>query len=228
MGIARAPLLLCTAAALALVVGLQELRPQRDPLEKVSFGFNEGRPTLPADLLSLISFGYPRLFSNLLWIRFLQAMPTDRVPKGEISWMYYDLDTITTIDPDFYPAFEHAGIYISVVTDDKLGARMLLEKGVKLHPSRWRIRAYLGYHYQFEVNEPDKSLEQYLAASKLEGAPPLMGLLAARQMARMQNVRSSVEFLEDMVRTAPDEITRKRFQERLDIWRRKLAEGEQR
>jgi hypothetical protein len=208
--------------ALGAVIALQEYKPQKPITEKITFGFNEGRPTLSADSLELMSFGFPRIFSNLLWLRFIQASPTEKVPKGEISWIYYDLDTITTIDPDFYPAFEHAGIYLSVVTEDKQGAQLLLEKGVRLHPNRWRLRAYLAYHYQFEIDQIDKAKEQYLAASTMEGAPALMGLLAARAIARTESIEQSIDFLESMKRSAPDEATKNRFQERIEVWQQKL------
>lgn len=220
----RAPLFTVILFSFAAVVALQERFPQEDGTEKVTFGFNDRRPTLSAASLELMSFGYSRIFSNLLWLRFLQFMPVERVPDGQISWMYFDLDTITTIDPDFYPAFEHAGIFLSVVTNDKQGAQWLLEKGVKVHPSRWRLRAYLAYHYQFEVNQPEKAFDQYLAASKLEGAPPLMGLLAARTLARTESIENSIALLESLIRSAPDKETRKRFEERLEIWKKKLTD----
>lgn len=217
---------LIIALALGAVTLLQERKPQENLTDKISFGFNERRPTLSAESLGLMSFGYSRIFSNLLWLRFLQATPLEKVPKGEISWMYYDLDTLTTIDPDFYPAFEHAGIYLSVVTEDEKGARALLEKGVGLHPNRWRLRAYLAYHYQFEIDEPDLAKDQYLAAAQLEGAPPLMGLLAAQAMARTQSIEQSIEFLENLKRSSQDEVTRKRFEDRIEVWKKKLREQE--
>jgi hypothetical protein len=212
--------------ALGVVTALQESKSKENLTDKITFAFNERRPTLGASTLEFISFGYPRIFSNLLWLRFLQASPNEKVPRGAISWIYFDLDTITTIDPDFYPAFEHAGIFLSVVTEDKKGAQLLLEKGVRVHPDRWRLRAYLAYHYQFELEQPDLAKDQYLAASRLEGAPPLMGLLAARAIARSQSIQQSIDFLESLKRAAPDSATKKRFEERIEIWRQKLREQE--
>ncbi|MGZ3694463.1 MAG: tetratricopeptide repeat protein [Bdellovibrionota bacterium] len=212
--------------AFGAAMALQEWKPQKSVTDKVTFGFNERRPTLSADTLELISFGYPRFFSSLLWLRFLQLSPIDRVPDGELSWIYFDLDTITTIDPDFYPAFEHAGIYLSVVTNDKKGAQLLFEKGVRLHPNRWRIRAYLAYHYQFEVDQPEKAVEQYFAASRLEGAPSLMGILAARHLARTESIQRSIEFLESLKEASKDERAKQNFEERIQTWKKKLKEKE--
>ena len=139
--------------------------------------------------------------------------------------MYFDLDTITTLDPEFVPAFEHAGIFLSVVNEDKQGARLLLEKGVRVHPERWRLHAYLAYHYQFEINEPDLAAKQYLAGSTLAGAPPLLGMLAARLLTRTQSIQSSIELLENLKRTATDPTAKKRFQDRIDLWKKKQAEA---
>jgi hypothetical protein len=217
-----APLIIAILGSLGLAVSLQEMRPQVPVMEKVTFRFNERKPSISADGLRLISFGYSRMLSNLLWLRFLQFTPSDKVPDGKVSWIYFDLDTITTLDPDFYPAFEHGGIFLSVVTEDRKGAELLLNKGLRLHPSRWRMYAYLAYHYQFELDEPEKAADLYLNGSRLPDAPPLLGILAARHMAKTKSFESSIEFLENLKRSSRDEVTRKRLQERIDMWKRKF------
>jgi hypothetical protein len=216
--------ILAAIASLTLVVGIQEGKPQPPVTENVTFKFNERKPTLSSDGLNLVSFGYPRILSNLLWLRFLQHTPTEKVPPGELSWIYFDLDTITTIDPEFLPAFEHGGVFLSVVTEDKRGAEHLLSKGTRLHPDRWRLHAYLAYHYQFELDEPENAAPHYLAGSRLPGAPTLLALLAARGLSRQESVDSSIRFLEEMREGATDEHTRKRLDAKIAEWRRKKRE----
>lgn len=216
--------LLAAILSLGLFVFLQEKWPQEPVTEKVTFRFNERAPSLTADGLRLISFGYPRMFSNLLWLRFLQATPTEKVPPGEVSWIYFDLDAITTIDPDFYPAYESGGIFLSVVTEDKWGAERLLQKGVKAFPGQWRLQAYLAYHYQFELNEGEKAADLYLSASHLPGAPPLIGLLAARHLAKTQSIENGIEFLENLLRSTTDVTARKNIESRIQMWKQKLAQ----
>ena len=211
---------------LGTVIGLQENCPQDPVTDKIKFAFNEGFPSFSPESLQLISFGYPRFLSNLLWLRFLQQTPTQKVNDNEISWIYFDLDAISTIDPDFLPVFEHAAIFLSVVTTDKKGAQLLLEKGTRLHPNNWRIHAYLAYHYQFELNMPDKAGEQYLLASKSEESPILVKILAAKYLAKIESFDSGINFLEELRDNAKEEITKQRFQTRIDLLKKNRNERE--
>lgn len=213
--------LLLIATGAAGSVFMQELHPPRLGREKTTFGFNEGKPSLSSDAWRLISFGYPRLFSSLLWLRFLQETPVEKVPPGETSWIYYDLDSITTLDPEFFPAFEHGGIFLSVVTEDKLGAEQLFLKGTRLFPNRWKIRAYLAYHYQHELQKPELAYEQYALGARVPGAPPFLSIFAAHHVAAKESVAATIRFLEQMRDNATDEAIRKKFQDRIEAWRKK-------
>lgn len=212
------------ALSLAGLIAAQEISPQKNLTESVSFKFNEGFPTFSARSIEFMSFGYARIFSNLLWLRFMQHTPPARVPENEVSWIYLDLDAISNIDPDFLPTFEQGGIFLSVVTTDKEGARLLLEKGAKLHPDRWRLFSHLGYHYQFELHELDKAGEAYQKASQIPGAPPVFSEYAKKYNARKTSPLENIKFLENMKRSTKDELIQKRLQDKIDYWKQKLLE----
>lgn len=214
--------LLSALLALTGAVALQEHKPQASVTENVTFGFNESVTVFSTDAIRMVSFGYPRVFSNLLWVRFLEQTPTAKVPPGQLSWIYFDLDSIASIDPEFMPTFNQAGMFLSVITEDKKGAEQLLLKGIRLHPQSWKIRANLAYHYQFELNDSEKAAEQYLAASMLSGAPALMAVLAAKHKAKDGNILASIVFLEQLKQATLDEKVRATLQERIDTWKEKM------
>ena len=216
--------LLASLSFLVIITGMQELAPQKNILEGVSFKFNEGVPSFKGDTLSFISFGYPHLFTNLLWLRFLQATPTTKVPNGETSWIYYDLNTILDLDPDFLPAVHQGGIFLSIITEDKEGARLLFEKGTKLFPNDWRTRAYLAYHYDWELGNKEKAGENYLIGSRLPGAPILLGLLAARFTADQNSMDAGIAVLDDLIRQTKSPLAREHFLKK----RKALEQGRQR
>ncbi len=205
---------------LSLAVGsvglLQGISPQQPLSDKIVFEFNENFPSYSAQALRSMTFGYSRVAGALLWLRFLQHTPPKKIGKNQVSWIYRDLDALTEIDPGFYPAYELGGAFLSVVTEDKRGAELLLLKGTKAFPERWRIRSNLAYHYQFELNEPRKAFEQNLAGSKLPGAPFLLGVLASSFINKTEGPEQSIHFLEGMIRDAQDPFVRGKFLAKLN------------
>ncbi|MGZ3738285.1 MAG: hypothetical protein ACXVB9_02855 [Bdellovibrionota bacterium] len=206
---------------LVSVALLQEYRPQQRLADKIVFDFNENFSTFSAPTLRAMTFGYSRAASALLWLRFLQQTPPRKVEKNQVSWIYRDHDAITELDPDFYPAYELGGIFLSVITEDKRGAEQILLKGTRVFPERWRIRAYLAYHYQWELLEPDKAYTQYLAGAKLPGAPYLLAVIASSYMNKTGAKGQSIQFIEDMLHDTKDPFMRARFEEKL----KKLKKG---
>lgn len=210
--------ILCFSATILI----QEYRPHFSITEKITFKFNERYPTFNAETIKLLSFGYERVLSNLLWIRFILQTPPERVPPNELSWIYFDLDTITNIDPEFLPAFEIGGLFLSVITTDKIGAERLFKKGIELHPDNWRVRVNLAYHYKFELDQADLAGEQYLIASKIKGAPEIVSILAARHLSKTDSPLASIKLLEELQKNTPQPQMKKFLQERIDMWKKKL------
>jgi|GEM_PF-5111795 len=203
------------SAGMLVVALLQEYKPQQRLTDKIVFDFNENFYSYSADTLKAMTFGYSRVAGVLLWLRFLQQTPPRKVEKNQVSWIYRDLDALTEIDPEFYPAYEHGGIFLSVITEDKRGAEQVMLKGVKVFPERWRIRAYLAYHYQYELDEQEKAAEQYRIGATLPGAPWLLGVVASSFIGKSQGKQQSIEFLEGMAREATDPAMKSKFLEKL-------------
>jgi hypothetical protein len=202
---------------------LQEYKPQQRLTDKIVFDFNENFYSYSADTLRAMTFGYSRVAGVFLWLRFLQQTPPRKVERNQVSWIYSDLEALTEIDPLFYPAYEHGGIFLSVITEDKRGAEQIMLKGARLMPDRWRIRAYLGYHYQYELDEPEKAAEQYRLGAAIPGAPVILGLIASSFINKMQGREQSLRFLEGMLKDATDPVMR----EKIEIKIRKLKNGGQ-
>jgi hypothetical protein len=202
-------------SGVGVVALLQEHVPQERLTDKIVFDFNENFSNFSAPTLRALTFGYDRAASSLLWLRFLQQTPPRKVEKSQVSWIYRDLDAITELDPDFYPAYENGGIFLSVITEDKKGAEQILLKGEARFPDRWRLYAYLAYHYQWELGETSKAAEQYLRGAKTPGAPYLLGVLASSYIKKETGSEESERFLEGLLREAKDPAARIKFEEKL-------------
>jgi hypothetical protein len=200
---------------IAIFIYFQIQIPQKRLSDSIVFEFNENFASFSPETLRASTFGYARAASSLLWLRFLQHTPTNKVEKNQVSWIFLDLLTVSHLDPDFYPIYEHGGIFLSVITEDKLGAEKILLKGIEKFPGNWRLRAYLAYHYQFEMNEPEKAGEQYLAGAKIPGAPFLLGVRASSFLDKKGMHNKGVDFLWELYRNASDPEVKRRFADKL-------------
>lgn len=212
--------LIALIVALSGVVWIQYHYPQTRLTDNITFEFNETFANYSAETLTFTTFGYRRAASALLWLRFLQQTPPRKVEPGQVSWIYRDLDVVTLLDPAFYPAYESGGAFLSVITEDKLGAEKILLKGIREFPRRWRLYSYLGYHYQFEMNDPLRAGETWLAGSRLPDAPPILALRASSHLAKVQNVEAGIEFLENLLKQATDPGVRGKLEEKLSRLRK--------
>ncbi len=122
--------LLVLFLSISCVALLQAYKPQERLADKIVFAFNENFTNFSAPTLRAMTFGYSRAATAFLWLHFLSQTPPRKVEKNQVSWIYRDLDAITEIDPDFYPAYEHGGIFLSVITEDKRGAEQIMLNNV--------------------------------------------------------------------------------------------------
>ena len=73
------------------------------------------------------------------------------------GWVYHMLDRITDFSPRFLYAYVHGGLLLSIVVDDREGARQIFEKGLKAFPDHYNLNYHAAYHYLAEVKKPWKS-----------------------------------------------------------------------
>ncbi len=201
--------------ALITVSLYQEQRPHFPLKDKTTFTFNEGFPSFSPESIRLLSFGYRFVWSSLLWIRFLRHTPPKSMGSAEVSWIFVDLNAISVIDQDFSPVYTHGALFLSVITEDKNGARLLLEKGSKKYPNSLRIHSALAYHYLFELKDRKKAAQQYQIASRIPGAPDYYALLAATTMQKEGNTMAAIAFLQDMRENAKDPKVRKKLLQKI-------------
>ncbi|NDG28005.1 MAG: hypothetical protein EB120_12640, partial [Proteobacteria bacterium] len=117
-----------------------------------------------------------------------------------VSWEFAEVDTITTLDPNFDVAYHFGSLTVSFFRRDKLGGKLLLEKWVKQRPTLWRAHHMLGMHYFLELNDYKNAAPHVIRASQLPGAPAFItslgiGLLS-QSGAHLSALQSATELFE--------------------------------
>lgn len=196
----------------------------------------------PPVALKHFTFGYNDFTASLLWIRLLQnfdyceggkfgegdyVMPAqdgDKVsaildrktkpPKCHKGWVYTMLDAISEIQPRFKLAYDTGGTFLSVVVDDREGARLIFEKGLKIYKADWQLAYTAAYHYLWEVQEPKRAAELFLQAVQ-SGAPGWVYSLSAALYTKVGQAKIAKSILENALLNNPHGIDEERIKIRL-------------
>ena len=195
----------------------------------------------PPEQLKHFTFGYNENAADGLWLRVIQDIDvcdahsktgTKAVTKnilqqtkGEIlapsqcdrGWVYRMLDGITELTPRFVAAYTYGAVILSVVVDDREGARLLFEKGVRQFPKKWQIAYGAAYHYLYESQDPKRAAELLVQAGQ-NGAPPWVFALAARLYTRAGQAFLGQSVLEQALKQETDQEGKNavRIRQRLD------------
>jgi hypothetical protein len=171
---------------------------------KTSDQLTEFKPTVvpPKDMVHF-TFGQAFTIADSLWVRVLQAGDFCESPNPKASfnpgllledalkakltpsrchmgWVYRMLDLLTDLNPKFKWAYKMGGVELSIGVDDREGARLIFEKGIKEFPDDWQLLYRAAYHYIFEIQDPRRAEQLLTAVSRHPEAPPVITLLRAR------------------------------------------------
>lgn len=164
----------------------------------------------PSEKMVHFTFGYNDFLSSMLWVRVVQdfhicdqnseksKFPSPRAdvdpvtdtltrqlpePTCEEGWVYKMLDVITDISPDFKRVYYDGGTMLSVLVDDRIGAKKIYDKGQIHYPEDWNILYRSAYHELFEMQNGEKAAELLVRAGQ-RGAPQWVFSLAAKLHTR--------------------------------------------
>jgi len=207
----------------------------------------------PPENIKYFTFGYNDFLASSLWLRLLQnfeyceggkfqesdyVAPTKEAKdklegilirqmkpsKCHLGWVYSMLDVISEIQPRFRLVYETGAIFLSVAVDDREGARRIFEKGAVQYPKDWELLFRAGYHYMWEMQNPQRAAELYRQAASA-GAPDYVIALSAALYSRVGQARIAKIMLEDAVQKKPSSVHIDRIKTRLDEVNKILEEN---
>ncbi len=146
-------------------------------------------------------------------------MPPSRC---NLSWSYHMLDVISEMVPRFRSIYILGGVVLSVIVDDREGARRIFEKGLKYFPNDQNLNFRAGYHYLYEIQDKKRAAELFNVSLKNGGAGWLASLIAGIYTESGQTQIAKV-LLEDFLRTEPTGYAKQRAEQKLKEIRAILA-----
>lgn len=135
-----------------------------------------------SDKIKPYLLGFHTAYADYMWIRTTLYFGSQFLTGGRYMWLTHMVDLVTKLNPDFYPAYEFAGLMIPDVCNDPNAARVILERGVSSSVNnKWKLWFYLGMLY-YKYYDDKKNAAACLARAVMQPNAPgfrLAGIAAA-------------------------------------------------
>ena len=206
----------------------------------------------PSNSIKHFTFGYDHFLSALMWVRVVQdfhvcdqqkeraVFPgpnpnldpitdalTRELPDStcEMGWVYKMLDVITELSPNFKRVYYDGATMLSVIVDDREGAKKIYDKGIEMYPDDWNILYRAAYHELFEMQDGAKAGELLFRAAD-RGAPGWVYSLAAKLHTRFGKAALAKGILESVLAGDRAGPFRDRLERQLGIINQTLESGD--
>jgi hypothetical protein len=126
--------------------------------------------------------GFDAPYADFLWIKTTLYFGNHYLTDGQYPWLLHMVDFVTRLNPNFYPAYEFAGLMIPDMCKNPEAARIILERGICSHVQRkWKLYYYLGMLSYRYFNDKEMAASYLARAVTQQNAPgyKLAGLAAA-------------------------------------------------
>ena len=163
-----------------------------------------------------MSLGFNGLVADWYWLRALQyvgrkvlayrgQLQIDDLSPVGLTQLAPLLDSATTLDPQFIPAYEYGAVVLPAFDVD--AAIKLVRKGIAANPQAWRLYHQLGYIY-WQRGRFQEAAESYRQGAQLAGAPAWMNAMAAQMAARGGSRATAREIYRRMYEQTDDQQMR--------------------
>ncbi len=166
------------------------------------------------EALELISFGYKNLLSDILWFNTISYFGKHHKGDKNIRWLFHMCDLVTTLNPQATYVYEFGATMLAWEGEDVVSSTKLLDKAINTYPQNWKFYYLRGFNYMYFDKNEESAKNDFIKASQLPDAPPLVARLAAKKVARLDNPEEALEFLREMILEAKDPVARSALVER--------------
>jgi len=198
----------------------------------------------PIKSIQFFHFGHKNTMADTFWLNTIQNMgyceqgnlPSSYNAGGNLDeiltidltpsrchkgWVFQMMDFITDLSPRFEAVYEIGATVLSVVVDDREGAKIIFDKGLEQYPNNWILNYRAAYHYLFDLQKPGRAADLLLAAYK-NGGPDYLPTLASRLFSKVGRAMLGVTTLEEFIQNNPDSPSLERAKKRLSELKKDL------
>lgn len=185
---------------------------------------------LPPQILKLSALEFDGLLSDVIFLKTLsfygktfERTERPRVRESELNWINDSLTAATELDPYFLDPYYLANSTLAWEGDRVKQANLLLEKGAQYRQWDWLLPFYAGFNHYYFLHDNARAAKLLEEAARRSGGNPLLATLAARLSYESNQTESAIIFLEEMLRQATDDYSRREYGQRLTALKDILA-----
>lgn len=191
----------------------------------------------PPEVIKYFAFGYNDVYADLLWMRYIQDADFCNSELGipiyngrrrhqcHKGWGFHMVNAIIELAPRFRKPYILAGTVLGVLSGDKEGARVVLDKAVERFPEDWEIFFHAAHLYLFELDNQEKAAELLLESAK-NGGPIWLYKLSAKLYTKAGKLDVAEQMLKKMIDDDPDSPYVEDFKRRLkEVQKQKMRQN---
>lgn len=138
------------------------------------------------ETVARLALGFDSVLADIYWIRAIQHYGRDRRAlryAGRYELLHPLIEVTTTLDPYFSIAYQFGALFLAEPLPngpDRLDLGIaLLEKGLRVEPTRWQYAQYLGFLHYWHGQDRRAAAREFDRAARMPGAPIWLQPLAA-------------------------------------------------
>lgn len=163
----------------------------------------------------LISFGYHNALSNYIWFHTINYFGLHYRSDKDYQWLAHQCELVTDLNPTAAGIYEFCGSMLAWEAKQPEQGIAILSKAIKHNPEKWLYRYLRGVFYMFFMADDNAAHEDFIAASKLEDAHPLVKRLAAKKLAVLEGPETALQFLQFMIERSKSDAERNALRDRM-------------
>lgn len=204
------PLVFCLAFAVDFAkVRLRDSLLQQSKIERDPLYLPKSR------YVRLVSLGYNTIVADVLWFDTLNYFGKQYSSGRDYRWLSSMCELVTTLNPEPLHTYEFCGTLLAWIAKKPIFSNQILDKAIAHHPDYWRFRYLRGFNYYYFLGNKERAVEDFVAGSKLDGAPLILSSLASRLMVEEDSPDVAVMFLASMYKRASDRNVRAALEDKL-------------
>lgn len=184
------------------------------------------RYPFPAPVYRVVSGYLTQIISEVLFVKvgvFLGGVKLGAREEYDSLSLAKNLDVITELYPEFIDPYYYASGHLAPLSKNSaIAAVAILKRGINTYPENLFLHFFIGYTYNFYLDEPLNASSSFKKASKLPGAPPIFERLAVIFSVEGGNLQAGHAMLQIMINAENDPSIKSRYLHEIEVFERAL------
>jgi hypothetical protein len=205
----RACRIVVGVAVIALLFGIGAIQQHLTTAKDASWRIERMSYLPQTDRLKPLLLGFDATYAGYLWIRTMLYFGSHAEDDNDFTWLTTMVDMVTRLNPDFYPAYEFAGLMLPNFAHNPDAARIILNRGINaISVKKYRLYFYLGWLYYNSYHDYKSAAEYLSVAARCTDAPPYVAGVVATFFQKAGRVDMAQEFLQSLYQTTENPAVR--------------------